>query len=251
MKTLAEPRRRRKKAAKQSPFGREIADLLSGRADPAVVLGSVVGAELADRWIQAARSPLWRSVAADGLERRGELLEADATPVPRFCAFLLMVLEQTRSESGRTCTRALYRGRTHTRPFLDGDGVWRREYVPAGHTGGLAARLGCSVKTVERMAKVAEHFGIVKSWQAPKSMGEEYRGHEWGYSVWQWLITIPRQVRQRLGAKKARQASQAPAGGPETVPPARPALSAEGEALAARLLREVGPLAWPPDPLSS
>lgn len=154
---------------------------------------------------------------------------------------LLIILGETRDpKRKRVCSKRLYRGRTHTAPFVDGDGVIRRAYIPAGHTGGLAGRLGCSVKTVERMAQVAQHRGLLSTWQAPKHLGEEYRGREWGYSMWQWALELPRIVVQRLQAWW--QPSTAPkAPGPPTAPPDRPPLSPAAQAMADAILARYGP----------
>lgn len=218
---------------KLSPFGREIAWLVRGRGDVHTVLSAAVGEQTARKWVSAAQWALWRSADASGVSRRDAPLDPHGATVGRFCALLLMVLGETRDrrDKPRVCTSRLYRGRTHTRPWLDGDGVVRRSYVRTGHTGGLAARLGCSVKTVERMCRVAHEAGILTTWQAPRSLGEQYTGERWGYTVWQWVSNIPRIARARILSWWNKRK---PAAALDLPPPRQP--SAAGAAFAAQLL---------------
>ncbi len=133
-----------------------------------------------------------------------------------FCALLLIVQRACmRSRNLRSCSKELWRGRRERIAFRD-DGEIDRIYVRAvgadgksGHQGGLAGRLGRSVKTVDRYLRIAQAAGFLSAWQVrskaaleklPKSM----KGKKYAYAVFQWLAPIARAVRDR-----ARQAESA------------------------------------------
>lgn len=198
----------RPRGAQSSVFDREIADMLrmGQTLDCVAYLTPLQGAETAARWSLAIRRVVLGAIERDHVRFWPEAVhEANTAHERRFCALLLMIqseLSTAKPKDLRAWTKHLFRGRQHTWR-IDDNGEWQREYVKTGHTGGLAARLGCSVREVDRYLAVAKAAGIVDVWQLKgkdktDKLPEHLRGKRWAYSCARWLGELPREVWKRL-----------------------------------------------------
>lgn len=218
----------RQRDAQSTVLDREIADMLrlGQPLDCVAYLSELEGKETAQRWSDAIRRVVLRDVERDHVRFWPEPLhEANTAHERRFCALMLIIqseLSTAKPKDLRAWTRFLYRGRQHTWRVSD-DGEWDRKYVKTGHTGGLAARLDCSVRNVARYLAVAKAAGLISVWQLKgkektDKLPLKLKGKRWAYSCIRWLGELPRRVWDRLTGR-----IRVPAVAPEleTPPPAR------------------------------
>lgn len=224
---------RANRAAKKrpSPLGDEIATVLHPTSDVQTVIATVVGDERAAKWVDAIRRVRMRGLVGGVKWEDEQLHEPNSPQERRFCAMLLMILCEV-SPQGRAWTSRLFRGR-QKQETDDG----RKVYVPAKSAGGMAARLGCSPREIDRYLQVAKAAGIVEVWQGPSDAPKRFRGAEYAYAVFRWLGEIPRAVQQRLARWWGRwrpPAEKLPAmpEAPEAPRVARPESAARFEAFA-------------------
>lgn len=186
--------------------------------DPATLLQPLLG-ERAARWCQAICSVVLRDVGGRNQPVTFEperIHEAESMHARRFCALMLMILEECRAGKAgiRASGRGLWRGRRDSW-HVDADGEYKRRYVRAGHQGGLAARLGVCVKEVDRYLRVAIAAGFVNVWQVKKGVDKlpkKLRGHKYAFATFQWLQELPRAVTDRLrGLRRAHETETPPA----------------------------------------
>lgn len=216
-------------AAAQTTFHGEIGALLAAgsQVDPVRLLRPVLGetvdvmarairhvrmGELERGRVRFAKSPYPTTTARQAMERR-------------FFALLLMILGEARGTQARAWTKRLWRGRRERWEVNPDDGELKRVYVSAkrkdgtsGAQAGLAGRLGCSVREVDRYLQVARAAGIVGVWQGPtRERAEQKKGHfeggrKYAFAVFQWLAELPVRVRDRIrGRQSALDRSEAPA----------------------------------------
>lgn len=183
------------------------------------------------RWSRAIRSVRLRGVLGRGRVHfePAPIHAPNAPQERRFIALLLMILAECRvnprSRDVRAWTQFLWRGR-RDREVITPDGELKRRYVPAvrhgtsGHQGGLAARLGCSVKEVDRYLDVAIAAGFVRVWQVKKDVPTSKRGKEHAYATFRWLGAIPAALWRRLSGQEPAADKQAPRA--HTAGPSRP-----------------------------
>lgn len=187
------PPRKGRCGPKRSPLGREIGACLDGRRDVREVLGSVIGEDRARVLSDAVRRVRLRSVG-DSARFEPTKIHPVNTPQERRCAALLLIVLSHVSSRGRAWTSELYRGR---RTRIDEHGEVK--HCPSVSAGGLAARLGCSVREIERYLLVLFAAGLLDVWQGPKDSPERYRGSSgYAYAVYQWIGEVPREVARRL-----------------------------------------------------
>lgn len=222
------------KGRRQSLFTREIGLLLSSGAktDPVALLRPIFG-EHVTRWVESIRRVLLHQVGGrkDAVTFLPDAQhEATAQHVRRFCALMLMILDECRvgPNGVRAWGRALWRGRADYWE-LDADGELRRRYARAGHQGGLAARLGVCRKEVDRYLRVAMAAGLVNVWQKKtdvEKLPKQLRGKKHAFACFQWLQELPHQVHARLkGLASERQPQERP-----ELEPSAPAPSADDSA---------------------
>ncbi|HKY36511.1 MAG TPA: hypothetical protein VJN18_11265 [Polyangiaceae bacterium] len=137
---------------------------------------------------------------------------------PQERLFVSMMLELVgalspwNNKGWRACGRALWRGRQHR--FCRERG--KRVYVPTGSQHGWAGRLGCSVRYLDQLLRIARAAGFVDVWQMPKKQAKSGQaGRKWGYAVFSYLQELPEQVTRRLRRRRREDASPARA---ETAP---------------------------------
>lgn len=199
-----------------------IGRVLRSPRDPGEAAAQVLGDVLAERLVRAFRRTRIRDAAREGTEQLEQARPRTDPVVRRGLALALMIAEATSLKYRRASGRALYRGRT-ARQTPTG-----AQYVPSVSAGGLAARLSCSPRELDRYLAVLNTHGILAIHQRPPTRAESERGLEWGYAVYQWLCALPRQLAARL---RSLQRRSAPAVAPERVP-----LTDDGRALADALL---------------
>jgi hypothetical protein len=97
-------------------------------------------------------------------------------------ALLLMICEQVHvrgDRAGWACNVELWLGQQRRKR----GGEW--EYVPKDEQGGLAARLGTDVRTIERALAVLQAGRILRAWQPPADeMPDHLRGDVYAYQVY-------------------------------------------------------------------
>lgn len=166
--------------------------------------------EQVKRWSRAIRSVRLRDFSVRSAVRfeSGPIHKANTQHERRFIALLLMVLAECRKGplDVRAWTRWLWRGR-RDRQYISAEGEIKRRYVPAvgadgksGRQGGLAARLGVSVKEVDRYLDVAIAAGFLNVWQRKRKdeVPAKFKGKEYPYAIFRWLGTIPAHCLRRL-----------------------------------------------------
>lgn len=79
-------------------------------------------------------------------------------------------------------------------------------YVPKDQQGGLAARLDCDVRTIERMIAVLVEGGVLRNaWQPPADeMAPDRRGDTYAYQIYQ-LAEVPASLVARLRRWRAME----------------------------------------------
>lgn len=213
-------------ARPQSLFTKEIGQLLSdgAKVDPVALLRPVFGRQV-NRWVEAIRRVLLHQVGGRGRVKFQSDAQHDATAmhVRRFCALLLMVLDECGiAQNGvRAWGRGLWRGRADYWE-VDQHGELRRRYARAGHQGGLAARLGVCRKEVDRYIDVAIAAGLMNVWQkraGVEKLPKKLRGKKHAFACFQWLQELPTAVRSRLkGLSRDRLVEEPPALAPSAPP---------------------------------
>lgn len=122
----------------------------------------------------------------------------------RFVALMLAIvgtlLPYGRKER-RSCGAALWRGRQH-REYVNAKGEFKRAAVPKRSAHGLAGKLGCSVRYVDQLLRVARAAGFCHVWQMPKKVAKPGQaGKVYGYAVFRWVQELPARVWTRLRNK--------------------------------------------------
>lgn len=227
-------------AAQSSVFGREVSELLqlARPLDCVAYLSELQGADVAQRWSDAIRSVTVRDVAPDSgpVTFEGNAQHPANTPHERrFMALMLLIqgsCSTRRLKDLRAGGKGLWRGRQHRFRVTD-DGEWAREYVQngtatgkghhGGHQGGLAARLGVCVRTVDRYLAIAKAAGLLQVWQvkarkAVEALPKHLKGKQYAYAMFRWLGDLPGRVLERLSGR-IRVPAEVPA--LETPPPSR------------------------------
>lgn len=204
-------------------FGREVGELLSLEKplDCVAYLGDLVGEAVAQRWSDAIRCVTIGDVSPETkhVQFSEQHLHPANTPTERRWFALLLLIQghvSTRRLSDlRAWTRELWRGRQHTFE-VSPDGEWERKYNRngrgdgkkhhGGHQGGLAARLGVSVRTVDRYLAVAKAAKLLDVRQlkgeSVKKLAEHLKskaGH--AYAWFRWLGELPAGVMARLSGR--------------------------------------------------
>jgi hypothetical protein len=209
--------------------------------DCVAYLSELVGAETAQRWSDVIRKVTVGDVAPDSkhVTFSDEYLHPANTHTERRWFALLLVIQGhvsiRRLSDLRAWTSDLWRGRQHTF-FVTDDGEFKRRYNPngradgkghhGGHQGGLAARLGVCVRTVDRylaIAKAAKLIDVeqVKSKKALEKLAARLKGKSGhAYAWFRWLGELPRGVLARLSGR-VRVPESVPAA--ETAPRSRAA----------------------------
>lgn len=207
---------------RQINFDDLIGQLLSERAliEPIRLLKGAVG-ESVDAWVKAIRHVRVRET--DDV-RTPVVFEREPVHAPNsahergFCALMLIVQRECiRARNLRSCSKRLWRGKRE-RFVVDDEGDFKRVYVRAvgadgksGHQGGLAARLGRSVKTVDRYLRIAKAAGFLNTWQvrgkkALEKLPQSMKGKKFAYAVFQWLGPVARAVVDRVrGSDRAAE----------------------------------------------
>lgn len=226
--------------AQRTVFGREVSTLLSLEKplDCVAYLSELVGPDVAQRWSDAIRRVTIGEVAPESQHVRfaaEPLHPANTDTERRWFALLLLIqgnISIRRASDLRAWTRDLWRGRQHTFEVTD-DGEWRRKYNQngrrtgkghhGGHQGGLAARLGVCVRTVDRYLAVAKAAKLLDVRQVKgekvKQLADHLKskaGH--AYAWFRWLGELPAGVMARLSGR-VRVPETVPAR--ETPPPSR------------------------------
>jgi hypothetical protein len=167
--------------------------------------------------------------------------------VRRSLAFVLAICEQLTlygKNAGKACHSGLWLGKQRRKV----GGQW--QYVPGPEQEGLAARMGCDVRTLERTIAVLEGGRVIKAWQPPAAdVPAHLRGETYAYQVYTLVSGVPDCLaaslrrwdeveRQRAGKGKRRK----------TV---APALDASGDALAAAVADAVADAAMSDEALAA
>jgi hypothetical protein len=125
------------------------------------------------------------------LDAKDERAEADSL-VRRSMALLLVICEQIHlygDNAGQACNADLWLGQQRQRI---GD-VWI--YKPGADQGGLAARLGCDVRTLERTIAVLVAGRVLKAWQPPAADAAKLPKHMCGetypYQIYRLIGGVP------------------------------------------------------------
>jgi hypothetical protein len=193
---------------RQTTYDREITHLvnLDWSVDVLTLLRREVG-ELADQWVDAARHVSMRDVTEESVTfQESPVQKPNSDMVRRFCAYMLSVAQETvplhAGKTWRAFSRHLYRGKAQ-RWLVTADGELEREYVPAGAQGGLAGRLGVSVRTLDlysRIARAAGFFTVrqIKGKDSVAKLPPHLRGEKYSYAVMDWLTALPRAIRDRV-----------------------------------------------------
>lgn len=230
-------------------------NLLAPAADCLEIGKTVVGEACARRWREAIRSVCLGD--ADDLYIAGP----DRHPVPPerahpfspvpihvensqqevwFFRLMLRIIRELvpsgRSEY-RSCSSALWRGRQHRWRFQP-DGDVKRSYVHKTSAAGLAGDLGCSVRVVDQLLRIARAARFVDVWQMPKKKAKPGQaGKIYGYAVFRWVQELPdkllKQLRNKFHAPPPPWAAQpsVPDRRDAAPAPAQGAWSAEDDAL--------------------
>lgn len=206
-------------AVAQSPFERELGALLAkgSQVDP-VALCRPVLADVAGRIEHALDRVRIGKLKRGRVEFAAEKLPASKQRQKmkrRFFALMLIVLGELRGQRKRAWTRQLWRGKRE-RWEVDTDGEVKRVYVRArrkdgssGAQAGLAGRLSCSVREVDRYLQVASAAGLISVWQGPtrdkaeRSKGHFEGGRTYAYAVFQWLAELPRRIADRIQGRQS------------------------------------------------
>lgn len=189
--------------------------------DCLAMLTPVVG-DCVARWSKAIRSVQLRDVEEHRVDFSPTPLHpANTEHERRFCALMLMILDECRGKVGapRAFTKELWRGRAE-RFVVTEDGEVEREYVRAvkngksGHQGGLAGRLGCCVRTVDRYLRIARAAGFLRISQVKAKRGldklpKHLKGKKYSYAIFDWLTELPRAVIDRLTGRRSTAAREA------------------------------------------
>lgn len=184
---------------------------------------------------------------ADALPFAPEPILAPNTQQERWFLALMLIVTASLKPYGRnerrSCGRALWRGRQH-RHVLTAEGEPDRVYVPKESAGGLASRLGCSVRVVDQLFRIARAAGLLNVWQMPKKEAKAGQaGKRYGYAVVRALFELPLQLVRRLSGNRRPDVSPARAEvAPSELAPAAPApagggWTAEDEEYVAQLKR--------------
>lgn len=280
LQSIKRPSRRR---GRHTPTGRQIAGLLEGsdRSTARKLANQALGTQLADQAIEAGagykhenaartrRDPAAAARAAKARWKHREvkshsthdrkLVEVRQVPhaehsliVRRYCALLCCIFEHADllgDNRGRAAGAGVCLGRTRSRP-----GGEASVYLPAAAQGGIAARLGVSVRVLEQMIAVLVHAHIMKAWQPPVIdpktgvvLPAALRGETYAYQMYTLVDGLPAALAGHLrrwdGLDKQREAMASPAriDGAELVeaPMSRDELERETSALT-RALRDRG-----------
>jgi len=204
------------KTEQSTLFSRELGQLLhsSSTADPVALLRPILG-DVVDKMRRAIGH-----VRLSDLRRGCIRFQPSAFPSTpkrqrmerRFFGLLLIILGQLRGQQSRAWTKQLWRGRRESwRITPDGEVV--RTYVKArrkdgtsGAQGGLAARLGLSVREVDRYLQIAKAAGLIAVWQGPtkdKAKKHFEGGAKYAYAVFQWAAELPQRVRDRIRGRSS------------------------------------------------
>jgi hypothetical protein len=255
--TAAETQRPFEGPARRRTFDQEIARLVD-LTRPCDVLRELRGLDgIATRWVDAIRRVAMRDVTEfEVMFQSGHVQGANDDMVRVFCAYMLAIAAECLPLHGgkhwRSFSRYLYRGKQH-RWVVDENGEFDREYVPARSQGGLAGRLGVSVRTLDLYNRIARAAGFfttrqIKGKESVAKLPKHLRGVDYSFAVYEWLMEVPRAIADRVRGR-ARAADAAPV--VETPPvrrttPPTAAESAEADALVAETLLRLRRAAKPP-----
>lgn len=205
---------------RQTTYDREITHLvdLDRSVDVLTLLRRELG-ELAEEWVSAAQHVVMRDVTEHSVRfQESPVQEPNSPMVRRFCAYMLSVAQETvplhAGKVWRAFSRHLYRGKAQ-RWLVTPDGELEREYVPAGSQGGLAGRLGVSVRTLDlysRIARAAGFFTVrqIKGKDSVAKLPPHLRGERYSYACVDWLMALPRAIRERVKARSRAAAVETP-----------------------------------------
>jgi len=185
---------KRVKATRATPLQREISKIQQG-SPVAPVLRLVVGDALAERTITAAVRVRHLEGTGEGLRpspkirHRGtakvEFAPEQVRPTTELCVrrmvlLVLMILEKLPPKGDRIISRQLWLG-PHTGP---------------GVGESLAARLGCSVREIERYLVVLRQAGVLTAYQPPDGvMPDEYVGRSGKpFNIYRLCGEMPREL---------------------------------------------------------
>ena len=206
------------RAAGASPLAHEILKIKGG-SPVAPVLRSVVGDSTAEKLVTAAMRVRHFEGTGEGLrpsrEKRHQgsarvefapeaVRPSNHVVVQRMAILLLMVLEHLPKCGSKIMTQKL----------------WLGPHVGPGVGNSLAARLGCSVREIERYLVVLRQAQVLRTWQPPaeKVANKRLVGRRSGraYNCWQLIGELPRELLARLrpafsaGARAADAARSEP-----------------------------------------
>lgn len=202
-----------KNAVGQSFLDREIGLLLTFERpiDVLQLLAGPIGEAIAKRWARAIRRIHFRDVERECVRFQPEPVhKPNAELVRRFVGLMCIVLQESGAHPKggyRAFTPNLWRGRAQ-REVVSPDGEFRQVYVPVESQGGLAARLGCSVRMVDYLLRVARAAGFltvrqVKAKRKVDKLPRHLRGRKYSYAIFYWAMELPRALWDRVrGAKK-------------------------------------------------
>jgi hypothetical protein len=139
--------------------------------------------------------------------------------VRRYVALICMIFDHVDvygDNVGRAAGADMFLGHSRTKR----DGEW--SYCPKGAQGGIAARLGVDLRTVEQMIAVLVAGRVIKVWQPPAydrttgvTLPRELRGETYAYNMFSLVGGVPAalagHVRRFEGIDKQRAAEESPA----------------------------------------
>lgn len=210
-------------------FGAQISAVLNASTDTVEVVSEILG-DGCQRWREAIRRTRLREVTTRAKFDPGYVHRANTWHERRFFALMLIVLQEVALRPGRKATaftKQLWRGRTYRWRVTD-DGEWRRCYVPSSSSGGLAARLGCSVREIDRyltVAKSADVLGVrqIRGRASIDRLPRHLKGREWPYALFTWLGDLPQAalaVLRRARGEPARESAPPSSHSGAAAPPA-------------------------------
>ena len=230
-----------KKAGKLSPLGEARYLVRRGEAPIVDVMRQTFGAELADKFIDAATRAILTDVRSDTRRKSARGLpyapprsavagfapspvrDSESAPVRAMAILLITVLEAFDPGGSRTAKKALWLGNPHA------------ERQPPNS---LAGRIGRSMREAQRYLAVFRTAGILDAVQPPSWTGslKSKKGH--CYNVYMLAVAMPRELNETLAAWRAahvktqRTATRKQADAPPSAPERRP-MSASAEKTAA------------------
>lgn len=239
--------------SRRRTFDAEIARLID-LDRPCNVLETLRGLEgIGTKWVDAIRRVAMRDVTEFEVVFQETPVQGPNDGVVRvFCAYMLAVAAECLPLHGgkhwRTFSRWLYRGKQH-RWVVDDQGEFDREYVPAGSQGGMAGRLGVSVRTLDLYTRIARAAGFFSTRQVKKKesvakLPKHLRGEKYSFAIYEWLMEVPRAIADRVRGK-ARAANTETPPARRTTPPTE-AEGAEVDQFVADTLQGLKRAARPP-----